>query len=174
MTKRLKILLYVLITLTALSLIQFSTLPLLAAEDGAAVIGILTIFILPMVFFLYVLVQGLIIKKKESKGTAVSAGKKKFIKTSIKAAFFLILVAPAVMAAVGGVVLMFKGCFSLSGTGSRESGVTAVIGVIPIFFSDRTINSIWAIVGPIILALLAFEFVQWLIKNIYVIIEKDF
>jgi hypothetical protein len=174
MTKRLKILLYVLIALTILSLTQFSTLPLLVAQDGAVVIAILSVFVLPMIFFLYVLVQGIMIKNKESRGEAVLPQKKKFIKTSIKVTFFVILVAPAVMAVVGGVVMMFKSCSSFSGSGSRDSGVTAVFGVIPIFFSDRTISTIWAIVGPVILALLAFEFIQWLIKNVYVIIEKDF
>jgi len=71
-------------------------------------------------------------------------------------------------------MLIYKGCKSISGKGSRESGVTAIIGVVPIFFSDRTISTIWAVVGPVIFALLAFEFIQWLFKSVYVIIEKDF
>jgi hypothetical protein len=174
MTKRLKTLLIVMIALTAFMLIEYSMLPFFAAEDSKAILGIFLIIILPMIFFLYVLIQGMMIKSKESSGLAVPTQKKKFIKTSLKIVFLLLLVAPAVMASIGGIVLMFMGCASLSGTGSKESGVTAIVGIIPIFFSDRTINSIWAIVGPIILALLAFEFVKWLIKNIYVIIEKDF
>jgi len=174
MTKRLKTLLIVMIALIAFMLIEYSTLPFLAAKDSKVIFGILLIFFLPMVFSLYVLIQGMMIKNKESKGLAVPAQKKKFIKTSLKVVFFLLLVAPAVMASIGGMMLIFKGCASLSGTGSRESGVTAIIGVVPIFFSDRTISTIWAVVGPVIFALLAFEFIQWLFKSVYVIIEKDF
>jgi hypothetical protein len=175
MTKRLKTLLIVMIALSAFTLVQYSALPLIAAgEDKQEVAGILVILSLPLFLIIIALVRGFMLKSKEAKGIDVPVQKKIFAKKSVKAAFILLLVAPAVLASLGGIVLIVKSCASFAGTGSRESGVTAVFGVISIFFSDRTLSTIWALVGPLIMLVLAFQLVQWLIKKVYVIIEEDF
>ncbi|REG07107.1 hypothetical protein [Pelolinea submarina] len=177
MSKRLKTLLIVMIVLCAFVLVECSILPFLVGEDVNSMIQVILIDLvleIPLAYFLYSLIQGMVIKNNEAKGIEVSTQKKKKTKTSIKVAFIVMLVIPAILTSVMAIISILKSCAGLSGTGSKESGVTAIFGVIPIFFSDRTINSIWAIVGPIILAMVAFEFVQWLIKKIYVIIEEDF
>ena len=177
MSKRLKTLLIVMIVLCAFILVEYSILPFLVVEDVKSIMQVFLIDLIlgiPLIYFLYSLIQGMSIKNNEAKGIEVPIQKKKRIKTSIKVAFIVMLVIPAILASVMGIIPILKSCASLSGTGSKESGVTAIFGVIPVFFSDRTINSIWAIVGPIILAMLAFQFVQWLIKKVYIIIEEDF
>jgi hypothetical protein len=175
MTKRLKTLLIVMLVFAAFVLIEYLLIPIIVGDFEPLMFLVTSIlFYLPLAFILYAIIQGIIIKNKEAKRLEVPEKKKKFIKTSIQVSFFLLLVVPAVLISVGGIVLILKSCSSLSGTGSKESGVTAIFGVLPIFFSDRTINSIWVIIGPIIFVLLAFEFVKWLIKDVYKIIEKDF